>query len=208
MKRARMMAAGIVAALILCVSVQANACVGKTLVIGCAGTPDVSVVSQMISILITERTGTTVVVKSYGSFDDCMEALKACDINIMVDFTGRSYMETLGHAPEADPGKVFSEVKEAYQRDMNLVWLEPLGFSGASVMDPARSCGTPMMAAPVVRKDTLTKFPALPRVINKLAGKLDNKTVAELVKKAGPDDKDGRMARKVTRQFLKDKRLI
>lgn len=208
MRRVATLASAMLAAIILTLSANAYACVGKTLVIGCAGSPDVAVVSQMMAVLIVERTGTTVVVKHYDSFDKCLEALKACDVNMMIDFTGRSYVEGLGNPPESDADKVFNEVKDVYQRKMNLVWLEPFGFTNTNAMDPKKAGSTPMIAAPIIRKDTMTKFPALPKVLARLAGKLDNDTVAKLAASIGKDDKEDKKAKKVVRKFLKDKRMI
>jgi osmoprotectant transport system substrate-binding protein len=180
----------------------AQACVGKTLVIGTVNSPNLVVTAEMMSILITERTGTTVVVKYYDAFPACYEAVKKGEVDIILDYTGRCYVDVLGKAPEGDAGKVFSAVKEAYQRDMNLVWLEPFGFSDQGVVKG----GVPAMAAPVVRKDTLNKFPALPRVINKLAGKLDNDTMGRMAAESG-QGANGK-AKKVTRKFLKERKLI
>ena len=103
---------------------------------------------------------------------------------------------------EADEAKVFSSLKEVYQRDMNLVWLEPFGFSDAGVLG-GKGGKTPSVAAPVVRKDTLSKFPALPRVINKLSGKVDNGVMSKLIAEGGNGN-----TKKATRKFLKDNRLI
>jgi osmoprotectant transport system substrate-binding protein len=191
-------------AFLLSAANPASACVGKTLVIGGVNAPNVMVVSEMLSILITERTGTTVVVKYFDDYKGCYAALKKNEVDIMVDYTGRCYVDVLGMKPEPDEAKVFSTVKESYQREMNLVWLEPFGFSDASVMSQGKGGGTPAVAAPIVRKDTLTKFPALPRVINKLAGKLGNDVMARLATESG----QGKNAKKVTRKFLKDNRLI
>ena len=177
-----------------------GACVGKTLVIGSVNTPEMSTTAEMLSILITERTGTTVVVKYFDNFPACYDAVKKGEVDILIDYTGRCYTDVLGKPAEQDAGKVFSAVKEAFQRDMNLVWLEPFGFSDTA---SAKTGGTPAIAAPVVRKDTLNKFPALPRVINKLAGKLDNDVMAKLTSDGG----NGK-TKKVTRKFLKDRKLI
>jgi osmoprotectant transport system substrate-binding protein len=183
---------------------KAQACVGKTLVIGGVSSPNVMVVSEMLSILITERTGTTVVIKYFDDFAGCYAALKKNEVDIVVDYTGRCYVDVLGMPPEADPAKVFSAVKDVYQRDMNLVWLEPFGFSGQGVISGGKGGSTQAIAAPIVRKDTLNKFPALPRVINKLAGRLGDDVIARLVSESG----QGRNAKKITRKFLKDNRLI
>jgi len=207
MTKLRLAVAAFTAAFLLAAYGISGACVGKTLVIGCVDMPSVNMVSEMMSILITERTGTTVVVKKFDDYPSCYEAVKNGDVNIMVDFTGRGYVDVLKKQPVDDPDKVFSEVKEVYQREMNLVWLEPFGFQDKTAA-PASAAGVPVMAAPIVTKETLAKFPALPRVLNKLAGKLDDGSVAKLVADIGEGDMTGKKAEKVTRRFLKSKRLI
>jgi osmoprotectant transport system substrate-binding protein len=191
-----------VAVLILALAGHAYACVGKSLVVGSVNSPSASTVSEMLGILITERTGTTVVIKYFDNFASLGEAARRGDVDIMVDYTGRCYIDVLGLAPDTDEAKVFSKVKEVYQRDMNLVWLEPFGYSEPGVVS-GKGGQTPAMAAPVVRKETLSKFPALPRVIKKLAGKLDNGVVARLASEGS-----GGKTKKVTRKFLKDNKLI
>jgi len=196
---ARKIAVAAVAALLVTVFVGVScACVGKSLVIGSVNTPYSSTVAEMLGILITERTGTTVVVKYFSDYRSLVEAAKKGEADIVVDYTGRCYVDVLGKSAEMDAAKVFSTVKDVYQREMNLVWLEPFGFSDAGVVKNA-----PAVAAPVVRKDTLTKFPALPRVINKLAGRIDNAAMARLASESA-----GGKTKKVTRKFLKDNKLI
>ncbi|HEX9860635.1 MAG TPA: glycine betaine ABC transporter substrate-binding protein [Nitrospirota bacterium] len=184
-----------------------DACVGKSLVIGSVDMPSVNMVSEMMSILITERTGTTVVIKKFPDYRSCYDAAAKGDVDIMVDFTGRGYVDVLKKAPEQDADKVSQTVKEVYEREMNLVWLGQFGFSepGLPVSGGAK---VPEMAAPVIRKETLAKFPALPRVINKLTGKLDNASVDKLVTEIGNGPGAAKKAPKVTRGFLKSKRLI
>lgn len=207
MARLRFSAAAFAAVFVLAAYGISVACVGKSLTIGCVDTPSVNMVSEMMSILITERTGTTVVIKKFKDYAACYEEVENGEVDIMVDFTGRGYVDVLKKQPVDDPDKVFSEVKEVYQREMNLVWLEPFGFQDKA-MAPASAGSIPVMAAPVVTKETLAKFPALPRVLNKLAGKLDDGSVAKLVSDIGDGEMADKKAEKVTRKFLKSKRLI
>ena len=186
--------------LFLFVAVSANACVGKSLVIGSLNTPSLSTISEMMGILITERTGTTVVVKYFDSFGALAAAEKKGQVDVIVDYAGRCYVDVLGKGPDSNEKKIFSTVKEDYQRDMNLVWLEPFGFHDAGIVKG----NTPAFAAPVIRKDTLSKFPALPRVISKLAGKVNNNVMAKLINEGGTNGK----IKKATRKFLKENRLI
>ena len=90
-------------------------------------------------------------------------------------------------------------MKDRYNRELNLIWMKPFGFSDAALA-PA---GTVAEAAPVVRKDTLKKFPAQARLINKLGGSIDAAAMDELEKASA----DGN-PREVARNFLKKNRFI
>ena len=177
----------------------AAACVGKTLVVGALETPQQQVLAQLLAILIGERTGTTVKVVPAASHAAAHEALLRADLDMYVEYTGIGQVQLLGGAPIADQGALYKAVKERYNQELNLVWLEPFGF-----VDPRLApAGAVAEAAPVVRKDTLKKYPALARLINKLGGVIDQATMQKLEAAAGSGN-----AKDVARKFLKDNRLI
>jgi osmoprotectant transport system substrate-binding protein len=124
--------------------------------------------------------------------------LKA-DLDLYVEYTGVGQVETLQRPAIADAAELYRAVKEVYNQDLNLVWLEPLGFDEPKIA-PA---GAPAQAAPLVRKDTLKKFPALARLINKLGGAIDPAAMREMESRAGRQT-----PQEVARQFLKAGRLI
>ena len=176
-----------------------SACVGKTLLVGALDTPQQQVLANMLAILIGERTGTTVKVVPADSHAAAHEALLRADLDMYVEYTGIGQVQILGAAPIADGAALYKAVKERYNQELNLIWLEPFGFSDKQLA-PA---GTVAEAVPVVRKDTLKKFPALARLINKLGGAIDLATMQKL--EAGA--KAGN-ARDVARKFLKENRFI
>jgi osmoprotectant transport system substrate-binding protein len=194
---------GLIPGLALLVAVlapfSAGACVGKTLVIGSTGTLQQEILAQMLSILISERTGTTIKVVAYDSTLAAHEALMKADLDMYVEYTGVGQAEILRGEMVTDPEALYQAVKRGYNRDLNLVWLKPLGFDEPRVV-PA---GVPAQAAPVVRKDTLKKFPALARLIDKLGGAIDAEAMKKLETEAGKEN-----AHEVARRFLKDNRLI
>jgi len=184
--------------LALLITPSAPACVGKTLVIGSKGTLQQDILAEILSTLISERTGTTVKIVRFDSTAATHEALMKADLDMYVEYTGVAQGEILKQ-PVADSQALYESVKSAYNRDLNLVWLKPLGFSEpSSVVDNALS-----EAAPVVRKDTLKKFPALARLIDKLGGAISQEAMVELEKRAA-----GGNLREVVREFLKGARLI
>jgi len=184
-----------------------RACVGKTLVVGIVKDPSVSVIGEMFSILITERTGTTVVLKRFDDYDACYAAADKGDVDIIIDFTGRCYVDVLGNQPTPDADKAYEAVKDAFTKK-NYVWLSPIGFMDDGSVSPSGKA-MPSEAAPVVRTETLGKFPALDRVLMKLSGKVTNEAVNTLVDESGDDGTgDNKMTVKVARKFLKKNRLI
>jgi osmoprotectant transport system substrate-binding protein len=101
--------------------------------------------------------------------------------------------------PIADSKALFEAVKGRYKSELNLIWMQPFGFSE----DQIAPAGTVADAAPVVRKDTLKKFPALARLINKLGGVIDAESMETLEKACNEGS-----SREVARNFLKQNRFI
>jgi len=177
----------------------ADACVGKTIVVGALDSPQQQLLANMLAILVGERTGTTVKVVPAASHEAAHQALLKADLDMYVEYTGIGQVQILGAPAVADQAALYKAVKERYNQELNLVWLEPFGF-----VDPKLApAGTVAEAAPVVRKDTLKKFPALARLINKLGGTIDLATMQRL--EAGVK---GDNAKDVARKFLKENRLI
>lgn len=175
------------------------ACVGKTLVVGSLETPQQQVLAHMLSVLISERTGTTVKVVPVNGHSEAHEALLRADLDMYVEYTGVGQVTLLKDQPIADADSLYKAVKDRYNQELNLVWLKPFGFSDERFAPD----GTVADAAPVVRKDTLKKFPALARLINKLGGAID----AETIKKLEAESQNS-SSRDVARRFLKDNRFI
>jgi len=176
-----------------------SGCVGKSLLIGSAGTLQQDLLAEIISLLIAERTGTSVKIVRLDSSAAAHEALLKADLDIDIEYTGPSQVDILKGEPIADPQQLFDAVKTRYNEEFNLVWLQPFGFEAPRGTTPS----LPAQAAPVVRKDTLKKFPALARLVNKLGGVIDGETMDGLVEKAGQ-----REIREVARDFLKTNRMI
>lgn len=167
------------------------ACVGKTLVIGAQETPEGRVVAQVIAILINERTGTTVKVAEFPDAEALHGSLASGEADIGVEYTAAA-LARLGLEVPQDSDSAYQSAKAAYLERLNLVWLPRLGFSAQGL--PAGD------AAPVARKETLKKFPALPRLIAKTEGLLSADVLRGLAGAGEPA--------RAAREFLREKRLI
>ncbi len=175
----------------------AEACVGKLLHIGVMDSPESVVLAEMIATIVNERTGTTVSVRLYKNEQDLYEAIKAKQVDILIENTTRA-MQVLNRPAEGDARKAYEVVKATYEKELGLVWLKPFGFTNAA------GVGAPSYTATLLRVEVVTNFPALPRVIDKLGSALNDETHARLVKSV----ESGEKPKKVARDFLKSKKLI
>lgn len=73
------------------------------------------------------------------------------------------------------------------------------------VLEDNKSFFPPYQAVPIIRQDTLKKYPELKGILNKLSGQINDETMRELNYKV---DKEGQDPEYVAREFLKDKGLI
>ena len=182
-------------AIIMLAAPRADACVGKLLSIGVLNTSEGKVLSEILGVLITERTGTAVTVKFYRSAQELYDAVKSKQVDISVENTGRA-MKLLNRPAEADAKKAYEQAKAAYEKDMGLIWLKPFGFQNGA--------GGPSHTAAILRAEILNNFPVLPRVLGKLGHAITDEAYARLI--ASVDA--GETAKKVARDFLKSKKLI
>lgn len=187
--------------IMLFVSVNlSSACVGRTIYIGQEKNPESMILTEMLAILIRERTGTTAVLKVLKQNENGHDMLEKGDIDIFVEYTGKSFVEVLKRKDILEKDKVSEIVRQEYQKRLNLVWLEPFGFESKIY-----KLELPCCPAPVIRKQTIKNFPALPRLLNKLGGIVDDKVRDELLEKVNNSMES---ITDIAREFLKWKKLI
>lgn len=181
-----------------------EACVGKTVFLGRMPGREQEVLTEIFTWMVSERTGTTIQVKALPDSRAMHAALQTAEVDLYLEDQGVALREILGQSAAGADSR--ETVRREYEQRFNLIWLEPWGMTGrpapAAVAGPG-GAAAPGFVAPVIRKDTLKKFPALSRLVNKLSGVVDDATLARLVKES-----EKRPARDVTKQFLKEKRLI
>ena len=201
--------AALAALLALTAPFPADGCVGRTLFVGYHEAPDQVMVANILAVFIDERTGTTVKLTRFNTRDEAFEAIRSDKVSIYADYSGVVLARFAGEASPPDHDAAFSKVKEVLSRKYNVVWLEPFGYD-RYFSDPARPRDAaakapkePGPAGVMLCKDALSKFPALPKLLGKLRGVLDNETMAGLLREAEKSD-----AKAVARRFLKSRKLI
>lgn len=166
-----------------------EACVGKTLYIGVTNSPNELMFAEIISILVSERTGTSVKIVAYKDARDMYSAVKKGEVGVLIENADRA-LKLLNRPAEGNAKASYEAAKKEYRQGLNLVWLEPFGGS--------------QYYAPIISVETINNLPALPKLINKLAGMVNDDTSAKLLKSMKADEKP----KKVARDFLKTKKLI
>lgn len=76
---------------------------------------------------------------------------------------------------------------------------------GLLLLEDDKDFFPPYYAAPIIREDTLKKYPELEDILNKLGGKLNDDEMAKLNGRVSIDKKD---AKAVAKEWLKEKGLI
>jgi osmoprotectant transport system substrate-binding protein len=183
--------------LILTFSAPAFACVGKTLNIGSLDGPDEKLLSHMLAVMINERTGTTVTVEYYNNQQDLYAAVKKGEVSIFTENTNRA-LQLLGKPVAGDEEAVYTTAKEELRNRFDLVSLSRFGRATAAHGHAS------YVYMPVVAAGVLIDYPALPRVINKLAGISEDRDYPGLISAMEAGGKPNRIAR----DFLKKKRFI
>ncbi len=179
-----------------------GACVGRTLYVGYFEAPEQVIVAQILSVFIDERTGTTVKLSRFGSRDEAFEAIKGDRISLYADYSGVVLTRYGGQSPGPDREKNLAHVKEVLNRKYNVIWLEPFGYD-RTFFAAGTGENNPGPAGLMLCKDALSRFPALPKLLAKLQGTLDNETMAGLLREAAKSD-----PKAVARRFLKSRKLI
>ncbi len=173
----------LVAFILLISATYSVACVGKTIYVGHGDSKQEEIMGNIFSRLILERTGTTAKLKKYGSPKALLDAAQNGEVDIFV--LSDEQIKTFGNGGSHD------ELKTQFNVKFNLVWLKPILSEKNEFL------------VPVIRKDTLKKFPALPKLIEKLEGKI-NKSVLENLAAL----QKNKSLKDIVKDFLKENKLI
>lgn len=158
---------------------QSFACVNLDINVGTLDSSQGRMFAEILSIFIHERTGTKSIIKYYPDRETLHRAIAAGEVGLIV----------------AEVNGDLQSAKDSYRSDMQLVMLTPIGGSA----------DTGSFQAPVLAKVVLEKFPALPRLLKKLSGKIDQKSADGLLASV---QNDGKKLSRVAKDFLVSKRLI
>ncbi|MDT8394999.1 MAG: hypothetical protein RRA32_00950 [bacterium] len=162
-------------------------------------------VVRILSILIHERTGTTVEVKFFTDREKLLAQVAKGKVDLYIDHVDAALSRYGEEWEPLSPEDRFRRIKKRFEEELNLIWLKPMGYSGRETGDASPGTASQGAASVVVHKETLKKFPALPRLLEKIGTKvvLDDGRLDSLVLK-GKATKPASVAR----EYLKEVKLI
>ncbi|MFV0517670.1 MAG: glycine betaine ABC transporter substrate-binding protein [Aminipila sp.] len=122
------------------------------------------------------------------------------------DFFKQVYNVNFKEIKAMDAGLCYTAVKED-QADVNVSYATDgrIPAFGLKVLEDDQSFFPPYYAAPLVRMDTLEKYPELEEVLNSLAGKLTDEEMSNLNAKV---DLEQRASKAVAKEWLQEQGLI
>ena len=164
------------------------ACKGRLLVIAVDNSVDQAIMGKMLSIFINERTGTTVEIVQTEDIQTSHEMVLQGKAQIYITYVGMAQAGTEGANALNEPQKAYILASRSYMEKFGMVWLKPFGFQGPLTQAAPSGKVDPSLAVAVTTKDVIKKFPILDRLINKLAGQVDNNAIEELRKNSENQD--------------------
>jgi glycine betaine/choline ABC-type transport system substrate-binding protein len=182
---------------------SAYSCVGRILTISLNNSMDQQIIGHILSVYITERTGTTIEFTEAADVNGCQQAVNKGDADIFINYLGVASANLKDEKTGENPQETFAIIKEYYLQNYKMVWLKPFGYKGPLAKGGKAGGQGQTIAAPVTTKKVLERFPILDRLINKLEGKIDDNTMEQLIKKATTMDPE-----KVAKDFLKKRNMI
>lgn len=191
------------ALLLLALASPGYSCVGRVLTVSVNDSIEQKLMGQMLATYITERTGTTVNMTSALDIQQSEEQIKECKADIFINYINAGLNGIEGADKNGAQEKNYSLVKQYYVDKYNMVWLKPFGYKGPIMTDSGQNESNVSLAVPVTTRDVLNRFPVLDRVINKLSGRIDEKTLEQLIQKTQTEE-----IPTVVKNFLADQNLI
>lgn len=119
------------------------------------------ILGEMLAILLEEKTDIPVR-RNFGiagGTSNLHPALVSGEIDMYPEYTGTGWMFVLKRNLISDPREMFEAVRDAYQQEFNIIWLEPYGFNNTFTLALPR---------PLVDKYGLRTFSDLGKVSGNL----------------------------------------
>ncbi len=103
----------------------------SAVIVGAKNCTEGNILSELLALLIEDRTNLKVMRKFNLDSYICFSALLSNDIDLYVEYTGTALGQILKQQASKDPRGDFDYVKTEFQKRFKLEWLDPFGFENA-----------------------------------------------------------------------------
>lgn len=113
---------------------------GQEIVIGSKNFTEQVIIGEIMAQVLEHHLGVTVDRKfNLGGTFVCFSALKQGDLDLYADYTGTGLTAVLEREVMRDADEVYNVVKDAYESEFGLTWLEPFGFNNTYALTMRRA---------------------------------------------------------------------
>lgn len=158
---------------------------------------------QLLATYVTERTGTTVNMTTALDVTMSEEQIKQCKADIFINYLNAGLALIKDADTDGNSQETYGLVKQYFLDEFEMVWLKPLGYKGPLLNNIGLEENNRSLAIPITTREVLNRFPVLDRVINKLGGRIDERTLQQLIQKT-----ESKEILEVVKEFLKEQNLI
>jgi glycine betaine/choline ABC-type transport system substrate-binding protein len=112
----------------------------KRITVGSKHFTEQEILGEIMSILLAEKSDINVIRKlNLGGTMVCFNALRTGDIDLYAEYTGTGLVNILNKNPLPEPGKVYEIVKNNFDKQFGLIWLQPFGFNNTYTLTMRKS---------------------------------------------------------------------
>ncbi|WP_034328845.1 ABC transporter substrate-binding protein [Alkaliphilus transvaalensis] len=111
---------------------------GDRITIGSKNFTESRLLATMFKVLIEENTDLQVEVREFGGTQLVFEALRTGSVDIYPEYTGTAYTVMLGYDEILTSEETYEIVKEEFEENYNIEWLEQLGFNNTYTLTVRR----------------------------------------------------------------------
>ncbi|HUT58203.1 MAG TPA: glycine betaine ABC transporter substrate-binding protein [Phycisphaerae bacterium] len=110
------------------------------IVIGGKDFTEQSILCEMMAVLIEENTDLKVGRKLFlGGTMVCFNALTGGDLDLYAEYTGTGLVNILKQPAVNDPNEVYRTVRDRFEQQYGLMWMQPFGFNNTYTLTMRRA---------------------------------------------------------------------
>jgi osmoprotectant transport system substrate-binding protein len=105
-----------------------------TIVVAGKNFTEQDIMAQILAQLIEHDTKLHVQLKTWLDSNVVWNAMKSGNVDVYVEYTGTGLVNILKQPPMTDPDAVYRKVRDEFEKQYHITWLDPIGFNNTYAM--------------------------------------------------------------------------